>query len=170
MGVHCGGALKSRLHWSLFTHSAGWAQNPKGPQNQPFCHQMGRRGTIWDLVTASRRRKTARFSLGGFHPLNLSFFLTHFGPNNGGMPIFVNFSKLRRTTTGAHGRPWAPHRRHMGRQWGAHGTPMGTHERPWAPHGRPWAPMGAPWAPMGTPWAPHGATVRPYRHRHASMG
>ena len=41
---------------------AGAARNPKGPQNQPFCHQMGRRGTIWDLVTGIHRRILARFS------------------------------------------------------------------------------------------------------------
>ena len=65
------------------------------------------------------------------------------------MQFFVNFSKLRRTTTGGLG---ASHGRPMGAPWahmGVHGRPMGA---PWAPHGRP---MGAHGRPMGAPWAPH---------------
>ena len=96
----------------------GTARNPKGPQNQPFCHQMGRRATILDMETAPRRRIAARFSQWGSRPLNLNFFLTHFGPQKWENAIFVNFSKLRRTTTGglgAHGAPWGP--------YGAHGAP-----------------------------------------------
>ena len=50
------------------------------------------------------------------------------------MPNFVNFSKLRRTTTGelgAHGAPWGP----MGAPMGPHGAPRG----PKGPQGAPWA-------------------------------
>ena len=41
---------------------AGWTQNPKGPQITPFCHQMGRHPTIWDMKTGIRRRIPDRIS------------------------------------------------------------------------------------------------------------
>ena len=53
---------------------ASRARNPKGPQITPFRHQMGRRGTIWDLGTGILRRIPARFSPDRSHPLNLNFF------------------------------------------------------------------------------------------------
>ena len=40
---------------------------------------MGRRGTIWDLGTAPRRRISLRISPGGSRPLNLNVFFHIFG-------------------------------------------------------------------------------------------
>ena len=57
---------------------ASQARYPKGPQITPFCHQMGRRGTIWDLGTGNLRRISARISPGGCRALNLIFFVHNF--------------------------------------------------------------------------------------------
>ena len=57
---------------------ASRGRNPKGPQNTPFCHQSGRRPTIFDIRTGILRRISAPISPGGSHPLNLMFFVDHF--------------------------------------------------------------------------------------------
>ena len=67
---------------------AGWARNPKGPQVTPFCHQMGRRGTIWDFKTGIRLRIPARISPWGSRGPNPNFLLAYFGPKNGQKSIF----------------------------------------------------------------------------------
>ena len=99
---------------------ASAARNPKGSQITPFCHQMGRRATVWTLHTARRHRISARISLGGSHPLNLNFFYTHFGPQKWENANFWDFFEI------------APHNK--GANWG----PMGPH----GPHGAPWGPKG----------------------------
>ena len=94
------------------------------PQITPFCHQMGRRSTIWDLGTVPRGRISLRISPGGSHPLNLNFFFHHLGaskcPN-------VNFCEFFENGLPQPGRIWA-HARHGSR------TPQATHA---TAHARP---------------------------------
>ena len=99
---------------------AGWARNPKGPQIIPFCHQMGRRATIWDLGTAPRGRISLRISPGGSRPLNLNFFVHHFGTKK---CQNVNFCEIFENGLPQPGQIWAP-RGPMGPPWG-----------PWGPKG-----------------------------------
>ena len=54
---------------------AGWAQNPKGPQITPYCHQSGRHPTVLQTTKTSRRRIPVRISPDRSNPLNLNFFL-----------------------------------------------------------------------------------------------
>ena len=76
-------SFQSTLQICPLARCAGWAWNPKGTQITPFCHQMGRRGTmIWDLGTAPRGRISLRISPGGFHPLTLNFFPPILDPKN----------------------------------------------------------------------------------------
>ena len=59
---------------------AGWARNPKGSQVTPFCHQMGRHPTIWDIGIRVLCRILARISLWGSRGLNPNFFFAYLGP------------------------------------------------------------------------------------------
>ena len=81
---------------------AGWARNPNRPQDIPFCHQMDRRGTIWDPGTVPRGRISLRISPGGSHPLNLIFF-TILEPKNAQIPNFGIFLKMDTPSQGGFG-------------------------------------------------------------------
>ena len=162
---------------------AGWARNPKGLQITPFCHQMGRRGTIWDLGTAPRRRISLRISPGGVPPPQSQPFFDHFGTQKN---PHVNFWEISENGLPRPGRIWA-HARHGSRTpWLTHATaharhgsrtprvthataharprgPMGPHM---GPHGGPRGPMG----PHGPPMGPHGAPWGPMRPHGSLMG
>ena len=124
---------------------AGWARNPKGPQVTPFCHQMGRRGTIWDFKTGIRLRIPARISPWGSRGLNPSFFLTNFGPQQWEN---ANVCELLEIAPHNYGRTWGPMRPH-----GPHGAPRG-----------PKVPQGAPWGPQGPPGPLLGAALKGRLH------
>ena len=122
---------------------AGWARNPKGPQITPFCHQLGRHPTVLDATSAGFRQISARRSLGGSRPLNLNFFVHHFGAKKCQNPIFWDIFE------NGHPQP--------GRIWVPKGPlgPKGPMGAPWGPGGPQWGPMGPPWGPWGI-WGPQG--------------
>ena len=87
---------------------AGRARNPKGPQVTPFCHQMGRHPTIWDLETGTRRRIPARISPWGSRGLNPNFCLPILYSKNANMQISGRFSNLCGTHRAGFGAPRGP--------------------------------------------------------------
>ena len=75
--------------WSLVSGCASWARNPKGPQNTPFCHQVGRHPTIFDIWTGILRRILARISPGGVPPPQSQLFFDPFWTPKMGKCKFV---------------------------------------------------------------------------------
>ena len=57
---------------------ASWPRNPKVPPEQPV-PQSGRHLVIFHISAAILRSISARISPGGSRPLNLNFFVHHFG-------------------------------------------------------------------------------------------
>ena len=92
---------------------AGWARNPTGPKITPFCHQVGRRGTIWNFKIGIRHKIPAQISPWGSRGLNPNFLFAYFGPKNAKKQIFWQGSEIIGTHSNGFGGP------------GAHGGPRG---------------------------------------------
>ena len=106
---------------------AGWAWNPKGPQVTPFCHQMGRRGIIWDLKPGTGtefRPGSRRGGPGAQIPTFVSPILDPKIPKSKFSGKVSNLSATRSNGFGAQG-PKGP--------MGAPRGPQGAQGAPWAP-------------------------------------
>ena len=136
---------------------AGWAQNPKGPQITPCCHQMGRHPTIWDFKTGIRHRIPARISPWGSRGLNPNFFSFILEPKCQKVNFLAGVLQLLapiamdlgpKGPTGAQGAPRGPPK-----------GPKGAQEDPWGPTIITFAGVCGPHRAHGTPnlarWVEH---------------